>query len=213
MIQTVWPLILRGGAALVLSVAYGCSETSRDISPAEMSVPMLRVDSGTKLVVVLPRDTIALHDNAPVEVHYYVVNGPQRITLDNDPGFYSVRIETSAGRPVRPTGDLSPASGSLGQTRMELPARAILGQLVNLHCIQDGAGYSGGDPAASDACLGSYPLQESGSYRVIIEYAGPEFRWEQGPRSGSTAAVDTGATLKAISNARKMADTAVLVVR
>jgi len=200
----------------MLSLLCGCSASRRSMPADRSPLSMLKVDSGTKLVLKLPRDTIAADDQAAIEVSYYVVNGPKQTTFDNEPGFYNLHVETVDGRPVNPTNPNSPASGSLGETRISLPARAVLGQVVNLRCIQDGAGYAGGDPAASAAtCLGSYPLHDRGSYRIILEYSGPDFRWQQPEREAGrgTPAVDTGATLRVIPGARHMADTAVLVVR
>ena len=207
-------LHLRGGVALVLLVLWRCSDFQRNTPLARSSLSMLKVDSGAKLVVALPRDTISADDNAAIEVHYYVVNGPKRITFDNNPGFYSLQVQTSEGQPVTPSNATAPVTGSIGPTRIELPARAILGQVVDLRCVRDEAGY-GGDPTASDACLGGYPLHERGSYRIILEYWGPEFKWQPPETTGGrgTPAADTGGILKTIPRGRHMADTVTLMVK
>jgi len=209
------PLMGSAGVSLMLSLLCGCSASPRNTTSARSPLSMLKVDSGTKLVLSLPRDTIAADDQAAIEVNYYVVNGPKRTTFDNEPGFYSLQVQTSGGRPVNAINPSAPATGSLGDTRISLPARAILGQVVNLRCIQDGAGYAGGDPAGAAApCLGGYPLRERGTYRIIIEYSGPDFGSQQAERAaGSNAAADTGARLKAIPGARHMAATATIVVK
>jgi hypothetical protein len=210
------PLIGSAGVSLMLSLVCGCSTSPRNTSAARSPLSRLKADSGTKLVLSLVRDTIVADDQAALEVNYYIVNGPKRTTFDNEPGFFRLQVQTVDGRPINPSNPSSPASGSLGETKISLPARAILGQVVNLRCVQDGAGYAGGDPAGvSTNCLGSYPLHERGSYRIVLDYSGPEFTWQQaaGATGRGAAALDTGATLKVIPNARHMADTAILVVR
>lgn len=165
-----------------------------------------------KLRVVLPRDTIAADDHAAVEVYYYVINGPSEVVFDNGPGFYSVRLQTLAGQDLRPIDTTAPVTSSMGpfQTRIALPARAVLGQVVNLRCVADAGGYLG-DPIQASTCLGRYRLEERGSYRVIVEYAGPEFRLEQQQRKAGSG-FDT-AFLKEVPQGRHMADTAKFVVR
>jgi len=199
-----------------MAVLSGCSTSPQKAPSIRSPLSMLKTDSGTKLVLSLPRDTIAADDQTPLAVNYYIVNGPGRTTFDNEPGLYNLRVQTADGRLINPSNPSSPAAGSLGETRISLPARAILGQVVNLRCIQDGAGYAGGDPAGASAdCLGSYPLHERGSYLIILEYSGPDFTWQQPAKASKrgTAAVDTGAALKVIPGARHLADTANLVVR
>ena len=199
---------------LAPSILSGCVHSREDASTAHPA-HSFRVDSGLKLVVVMGRDTIRPDEQASIEVNFYVVNGPQLTTFDNDPGFYTVRVETSDGRPVNLVDPNGPASGSLGETRISLPARATLGQVINLRCLADGGGYAARDPAGSSRiCLGSYPFRESGKYQVIVDYLGPEFRWQRLPMPrGGNAAVDTGGTLTTLAGARHMADTAILVVR
>jgi len=208
-------LIAYSAIALVLPMLCGCSDSQSDIRLRGSALPLLKVDSGATVVIALARDTIAPSDRAAVEVYYYVVNGPRRTIFDNDPGFYSLHVQTSEGFSAGPTNVTAPITGSLGQTRMSLPARAIFGQVVNLRCIQDGAGYGEGDPAGWGACLGGYSLHEPGSYRIVLEYWGPDFKWQQAKESGGSeiAAADTGAVLEVLPRARHMADTVTLVVR
>ncbi len=50
-----------------------------------------------------------------------------------------------------------------------LPANAILGQLVDLACVEPGYGSTGGRAS----CEYSYDLTEPGTYRIITVYERP----------------------------------------
>lgn len=202
--------------ALAVFLVCGCTDTRSDARLDRSAIVVHRVDSGLRLVVFVSRDTIAASDQTAVEVNYLVVNGPKRVMFDNEPGLFSVQIWSSKGQIVSPDSAASPASGSLGETKLVLPARAVLSQVLNLRCIADGAGYGGADPAtASDRCLGSYSLRTRDSYRIVVDYRGPDLRWQQAVttdrRAGSR--LDTDNVLQSMLRALHLADTAVLVVR
>ena len=205
-----------GKVALVMLLLSGCSDSRGNNSSARTPLSMFTVDSGVKLVITLPRDTIASDDQSPIDVNYYVVTGPTELIFDNNPGLYDLHVLTADGRLVKPTIERYTASMMIGETKLSLPARAMLGQALNLRCVQDEAGYGGGDPAgASDSCLGGYPLHERGSYRIIINYRGPDLRWRR-PTSAaesSRAVFGKRAILEVIPDARHLADTATIVVK
>lgn len=99
----------------------------------------------------------------------------------------------------------------MGDTRVAMPARSVLGQAVDLGCVRDGAGF-GGDPLVREDCLGRYDLAEPGSYRVIVEYF-----WEDtGALAGSGGSVEadtiTGAVQTSPSEGRWLADSVVITV-
>lgn len=170
--------------------------------------PELGSGRSSALRVVLPKDTVQARDRAPLKIAYYIINGANPIQFDNNPGFYEVRVETDKGSLVQPNRLAAPAGGSWGETRQVLPAGAVLGQVLNLRCIQDGAGY-GGDPlTASEDCIAVYGLEQPGSYRVVMRYEGPTIEWDSAEVDG--AAADTGGGVR---NARLvLSDTASLIV-
>jgi hypothetical protein len=202
--------LARLSLVLAFGALQGCSRPERtrpwtadDFEP--------RADEHVMLQVVLPRDTVDQGYPGAVEVFYYVVNGAEPMTLDNRPERWQVRLETQDGRPVAPTVVSSPATGMLGDTRLMLPARGILGQVVNLRCIRDGAGYVG-DPTEREECLGFYDLDRAGVYRVILEYTGPDHRVPV--RDSASVSTDTATRggSRSEPGTFQMADTATLVV-
>jgi len=176
------------------------------------SIPLdLGSQDSVRLTAFLPRDTVASEDDTALTVYYYVVNGDEPIEFDNDPALFRLRVQRQDGSPVSPNQISSPAGGSWGDTRHTLPAGAVLGQVLNLRCIRDGAGYGGNHRTAAEDCLAVYDLKQPGLYLVIIEYDGPSFSWRA--RDLGNAAADTagGAQRAALKNLR-IADTASLMV-
>ena len=200
---------------MVLGTAMlpACAKPPNASAPAEHAFILAKANSGIELRIDIPRDTISADDRGAVEMHYYIINGPRAAIFDNAPGSYEIRVERIDGESVPPVVVTSPVTGSQGQTTMELPARAVLGQVMNLRCIQDGAGYRG-DPSAPDRCLGLYKLDQAGSYRVILQYEGPDLQWPK-PVPGN-APMDSGAAnaraIQVVEAGRRLADTASLVV-
>jgi hypothetical protein len=172
-----------------------------DVAVRTRPFDSLRSAAEMTLRIELARDTITADDNAIVAVHYYIVNGSQPTTFDNNPGFFRIRIENEGGSPIAPVRVAYPVTGFWGSTTLELPARAVLGQVIDLRCIQDRAGYAG-DPIEPVDCLVMYQLNRPGMYRVIIEYDGPGYRWD----------TDSG-TQQIVDSERQLADTASLIVR
>jgi hypothetical protein len=198
----------------VLAQALYACKGHQSAPTGTASLKSLRVDSGVRVVALLPRDTIDASDQAPVILDYYVVNGPKATQFDNDPLSYTFRVETFEGREIRAVERNGPASGSYGETKLNLPARALLRQSINLRRIADGAGYGGLDPMkAASVCLTRYSLQDRGKYRIIVDYTGRELSWRQDTPVSSKAAADTSAVSHSVPNARHLSDTAILVVR
>jgi hypothetical protein len=200
---TLWTVI---GSA----VCSSCSTPQNDLVSPEHKYAMLKVDSGIALQVGLGRDTIRVGDQAPVELHYTVVNGPQPSRFDNEPGNYEIRLERADGRPVPPVFITSPVTGASINAVLFLPARAVFGQVMDLRCIQDRAGY-GSDPSRPPRCLGLYKLDEPGAYRVILRYEGDDLTRQPTRRSTMMDSV-TKETSQEQEAILRMADTATLIV-
>jgi hypothetical protein len=197
------------GCLLALAALEGCSGPDRQpVSRAGAFNP--RTDGRITLQVELPRDTVSRGDRSAVQFFYYVVNGPEPVRFSNQPGNWQIRLETQDGTAVPGTFVTSGATGWL-DAHFVLPARAIFGQVGDLRCFRDAAGYTG-DPVAGEECLGFYELDRAGTYRIIVEYSGPDLR--QAPLDDKNAAEDTATVTRRRPDppSFRMADTATLVV-
>ena len=129
-----------------------------------------RADTGVELHVVLPRDTISAHEHGPVEVIYYILNGPTKTAFDNAPDHYAFLVRNEDGAPAQAAKPGSATDAVWGaQVHMVLPAGALLGQVQDLGCVK-GAGYDEPLPGHTHECEVSYPLTEPGTYNVIVMY-------------------------------------------
>lgn len=205
----------RAAARFCLLLAFAAVEGCTDREHDHGSAPRLfapKANDRMTFQIVLARDTISPDDNQAVELYYYVVNGTRRVTFDNDPGRYKIRLERQNGQAVPPAYVTSPVTGMLGRTTMVLPARAILGQVVDLRCLRDGAGYRG-DMSAQEGCLRRFALDSAGIYRVILEYDGTDYRRRQTTNAESVAAGAAKADKQPhVDDSLQMADTATLVI-
>jgi hypothetical protein len=198
-----------------LPAGWGCAAGERqEGAPRKDDVSFLapRADTGVELRVRLRRDTIAATGGAPVEVLYFVVNGPAMTAFDNDPGNFVFTVTTDEGEPVQPSSSSSPIlSGEGPRVNMVLPAGAIVGQVQDFRCIVQGRYV----PASvrRRTCLASYDFTQPGTYRVVVEYRGPD---DYGGNFDSlTAAADSGRIrfpVDPIAEGLRLADTATLVV-
>ena len=199
-------------ALLVCAMLAGGCEAPPAAEPGALPPDLLAVpDTGVAMRVHLPRDTISVGDGGPLELRFTILNGNQVTEFDNNPGAYTVRVLAEDGTPVPPVVLSHGATGLLPQTRMVLPGRSTLGQVVDLRCFEDGGGYWR-DPSLPKRCLGHWELGEPGTYRVVLEYDGSRFEWR---KRGDPLAADssTNVTRHEIVGGRRMADTATLVVR
>jgi len=177
----------------------------------DLSFLVPRADTGLDLRVQLRRDTISATSRAPVEVVYFVVNGPTMTKFDNNPGHFGFTVTTGDGSPVPPSLETSPILVSEGpRVEMVLPAGALIGQVQDLRCIVQGRFVR--DTGRRRTCLKSYDFARPGTYQVIVEYRGPD-TW---PDLDSLIAADSGwigEVTGPLSQGRRLADTATLVVR
>lgn len=143
----------------VLLVFSGCSpEPDGQASGLRLfSAPRL----GLSLQIALSADTVAAGDTAGLYLQYYVVSGASSSRFDNSPGMFASRVERESGEVVDGEFVTHPLNRRMGNTRVVIPARGALGQVINLRCIQDAAGY-GGDPLNPDVCLGFYKFDRPG---------------------------------------------------
>lgn len=198
-------------AVMCVLAFAGCSP--RGEAPADLAHrPVIAaVDTGAVLRVVLPQDTIKGGGRADVPFYFYVINGPSPLMFDNEPGTFTVSVHAQSGNTIEPVFVMSPVLASYGETTLDLPARAILGQVMNLACISDGAGY-GGDPLDGKQCLGYFQFDQPGTYRVVLSYEGDLLRWPR-MEEGATG-MDTASKVRPerIRGGRRMSDRATLVV-
>lgn len=159
------------GAGLLAS---GCRREPAMPRTANLRLLQPRADTGLSLRVATLRDTILTSDHTPVEILYAVVNGPRPTLFDNNPERYQIRVMGPDGRPAESLGGAGPALGVAGDLKLKLPANGVLVQRQDLRCVND-AGYSA-VPISSgkDNCLATYALTTPGSYRVTVEYFGPQ---------------------------------------
>jgi len=116
--------------------------------------------AGRTFKVCLALDTVRL--GQPAYLHYFIANGPEAVRLNNQDGFF-VKIESDAGDSVRvySKGSLTHSDGDASV--FTLPAWGILGQTVDLTCMQV-------DPYHSGPCWWGYKLERPGRYRVIASF-------------------------------------------
>lgn len=191
---------------------WGCSRGT-PVTHGAREFPILdaRPDTGLVLRAALHRDTISVRDRSPVEVSYFVINGGSERVFDNEPGRFLFTVQRVNGAVIPPARMSPPVTGTWGpRVKPVLPARATLGQVEDLRCIE-GAAY-GIAPGAPRECLASYSFDEPGTYRVVVQYQGPDV-W---PDLDSLMAADTGKIdLEAggpVAEGRRLADTVTLVV-
>jgi hypothetical protein len=172
--------------------------------------PAARADTGVELRVMLRRDTISSRDRAPVEVLFWIVNGPAQSDFDNNPDRWSYRVEGTNGQLLQPASWSHRPTGSHGDLRMKLPAGAIFGQVEDLRCVRYSA-YGLANGTWMQDCLVMWDFATPGTYRVIVKYTGPD-KW----RNLDSLLADTTGFVddeEPIALGRRLADTATLVVR
>lgn len=172
--------------------------------------PAARADTGVELRVMLRRDTISSRDRAPVEVLFWIVNGPAQSDFDNNPDRWSYRVERTDGRLLQPASWTHRPTGSHGDLRMKLPAGALFGQVEDLRCVRYTA-YGLGEGTRMQDCLVMWDFATPGTYHVIVRYTGPD-KW----RNLDSLLADTTGFAddeEPIALGRRLADTATLVVR
>lgn len=160
--------------ALWLVMCVACSEPASQTPGGNRMKSLLgpRTGLGLELRATLRDDTITRGDRKPAEVVYVVANGPSPTPFVNDPTLFLIKVEEPTGRLVPYTGAAGPVLGSWGaQTRIVLPARAILVQVEDLRCLNDASYATTKEPIS---CVMSYNLDVTGTYRVIVEYHGLE---------------------------------------
>jgi hypothetical protein len=128
-----------------------------------------RQNPGLELRAFLTADTIT--SGSPIEVVYFVINGPTPTPFLNNPDIIAVIVELDDGgmAPVRSGYAVLGSWGSM--VEMTLPAYGVLGQREDLRCIQN-AGYAPRGPQGGD-CEIEYDLDTPGVYRVIVRYSPP----------------------------------------
>lgn len=173
--------------------------------------PALRADTGLEVRVMLRRDTISSRDRSPVEVVYYIVNGPSEARFINDPERFFIGVLDARGQLVQPAFWSHRPTGMWG-IEMRLPAGAVFGQIENLRCVR----YSGYGPATGTRvpdCLAMWDFARPGTYRVVVKYNGPD---DYGNFDSLTALSDSGKIdfpIEPRAIGRRLADTATLVVQ
>ena len=133
-----------------------CTERRQATVRREHAPFSITADSDVALVGRLPRDTVFLADSSPLLLHYYIANGPAGTWFENQPGLFFFDIQKLDGTSIVGPEVTHPKTGTYGTTRLFLPARAVLGQVVNLRCIQDGLGYWVREPGGWGDCLARF---------------------------------------------------------
>ncbi|HST58298.1 MAG TPA: hypothetical protein VLK84_06420 [Longimicrobium sp.] len=170
----------------------------------------MRADTGVELRVMLRRDTLSSRDRTPVEVLYFIVNGPSQVRFDNDPERFSFRVETPDGRLVQPASWTHRPTG-MSAYAVTLPAGAVFGQMENLRCVRYSA-YGRSEGTRWQDCLVMWDFATPGTYRVIVAYRGRDRQ-----RNLDSLLADTTSIIdldeKPLAPGWRLADTATLVVR
>ncbi len=146
-------IILAACAQPDLSHSSGCAgELLATFKPGPTSV--------RKFKVCLAKDTVRVGE--PIVMHYFIVNGRDPVRLNNQDGFF-VRLESESGDsvPLYSQGSMTHSDGDA--PLFTLPARGILGQTVDLTCMQV-------DPYHPGACWWGYKPHQPGRYRVIASF-------------------------------------------
>ncbi|HZG44204.1 MAG TPA: hypothetical protein VEY93_14745 [Longimicrobium sp.] len=202
-----------------LVLGLGCHPQSGHLAAADNGSSSLggnalleaRGDTGVELRVVLARDTISARDRSPVDVYYFIANGPTLTEFDNHPDAFFFKITGLDGSQVIPSESTSPILTAEGRrVRMVLPAGALLGQVQDLRCIVRGRYIT--TPEIRRSCLAVYQFHRPGTYRIIVEYKGrPQVNLDS-----LTALADSGKLERPIyeylARNRRLVDTASLVV-
>jgi hypothetical protein len=171
-------LALIGSVIGLLISASGCQDRGSAPSPRDHAditrLFSVKSDSGVALRVFLPRDTIVAGDSAAVDVLFALVGGAKSTRVDYLPARFRVTLLGPDGKIAGTLGGSGPALGASGEMQMELPASSLLIQRQNLRCVTDFA-YVPTPPARQAAdCLGIYALTDPETYRVVVDYFGPE---------------------------------------
>jgi hypothetical protein len=137
---------------------------------------------GLSLRTALVQDTVP--PGAPIRLQYFLINGSRLTFIDNSQAVYFL-VLTQAGDTIMPTfseGGITFTEGYRGQ--LVLPRGAILGQTVDLSCIEI-ALY-----AERQGCWYGYKLTAPGRYLI-----------------------ETGYSKRGMGDPYRLVDTAYLVVR
>jgi hypothetical protein len=154
-------------AALV--VVTGCQRHEQGESAFTGGILLPPRDSeGLEIRAFLSSDTIA--PRQPIELMYFVVNGPTPTPFLNHPSVIGVWVENVDGTlaPIRRSRSVDGAFGS--QTQLNLPGNSVLGWKTDLRCITSRT-HVPGDRAAG--CDIEFSLDRPGDYNVIVRYAPP----------------------------------------
>lgn len=156
-------------ALLALCSCSAVSSPPGDGASTRPTLLEMRRAPGLEMRVLLSQDTIDAR--GPVEVWYFVVNGPTPTPFLNNPSLIGVWVETENGQhaPVSRSSSASPSPGD--QAEMVLPAHGVLGQKENLRCVRN-AGYAASGPDNLE-CVVAYQLNRPGRYHVIVRYTPP----------------------------------------
>ena len=211
-LQEVLTMRTKGVYAAVFSLALitGCGNQTPRRPTDNLSLLALRSDTGMELRIGLRRDSIHVGDREPVELVYVVANGPKPTRFSNEPGRFLVRLENATGAEISPASAGPPVTGSWGRdVEFLMPGSSVLGQAMNLRCIEHGAGY--GEAPSEDDCVASYEFRTPGEYRLILQYYGPEV-WPNLDSLKSNTPAGQVPRVEPVAQGRRMADTARLVV-
>jgi hypothetical protein len=173
-------------AATYLALIAGCSAPKSEVAQQSTSDDLfqLRSQAGLEIRTRLRRDTVSAGD--PIELIYFIVNGPLPTPFLNDPDLFGPVVETTDGDPA-PVKSAYAVTRSLGdRVKMLMPAHGMLGQVANLRCL--GNAYA--VRTTSSACEIAYDLDRPGTYRVITQY--------RPPKQGAYAHPDIADTLRLV---------------
>lgn len=197
-------------AIFSMALLTGCGNQTPHRPGNSLSLLALKPDTGLELRVGLRRDSVNVGDREPVELLYVVANGPKPTRFSNEPGRFLVRLENATGAEIPPASAGPPVTGSWGRdVEFLMPGSSVLGQVMNLRCIEHGAGY--GEAPSKDDCIASYDFRTPGEYRLILQYYGPEV-WPNLDSLKTNTPAGQVPQAEPIAQGRRMADTARLVV-
>lgn len=163
------------GALLMLLALSACDTKSRGVAGAgagpggarATAVAFLFANQAVpriSIIAVPLRDTFAL--GSPIEIAYFVRNGPTRMPFRNDPEFYHFTIMGPDGVAMTPLE--GPEPGSLGSVPdLVLPARGIVGGVVDLSCARPGFATQA---VTDEVCSWKYDFRSVGRYRMVAHY-------------------------------------------
>lgn len=160
--------------AVLLSFAFlsACTSSAPDSGGLTLhdreALLSKRLARGLEMRAFLSRDTV--DRNEPVEVLFFIVNGPTPMPFLNHPSRIGVTVETESGAsaPISSSHAVDATPGT--QVQLTLPANGIFGQRENLYCIEN-SGYAPRRQPGS--CEVQYDLSSPGRYRVIVQYSAP----------------------------------------